>query len=88
MSEISGCHLSSDGKQVVVLGTTLEQVVMAVVNPADGRMTNLYSLESKEGAKRGAEPPEYKTYGAVMLNSIDERDDKAYIYASFLMDEQ
>ena len=87
VSEISGCQLSSDGKQVIVLGTTREQVVMAVVNATNGRMNNLYSLENREGTKKGAEPPKYKTYGAIILDSKDERDDKAYIYASFLMDE-
>ena len=60
---------------------------MGVVDATNGRMTNLYSLENKEGAKKGAFPPEYKTYGAIMLDSRDERDDKPYIYASFLMDE-
>ena len=48
ISTISGCQLSSDGAQIVILGTTREQVVMGVVNAADGRLNNLYSLENKE----------------------------------------
>lgn len=71
ISTITGCQLSSDGTQVVILGATQEQVVMGVVNATTGQMTNLYSLENKEGAKRDAEPPEYKTYGAIMLDSRD-----------------
>ena len=61
---------------------------MAVVNTTNGRMNNLYSLESKEGAKRNAEPPEYKTFGAILLDAQDYQDQKAYIYTSFLMDGQ
>ena len=59
---------------------------MGVVNTTNGRMNNLYSLENKEGAKRNAEPPNYQTFGAIMLDSQDFSDEKAHIYASFLMD--
>ena len=84
--DISGCQLASDGSQMIILGTSREQVVMGLVNTTTGRMNNLYSLENKEGAKRNAEPPEYQTFGAIMLDSLDFQDQKAYIYASFLMD--
>ena len=86
--QITGCKLSTDGKQLVVLGSTREQVIMAVVNTTDGRMNNLYSLESKEGAKKDAEPPQYETFGAILLDSRDYQDGKSYIYTSFLMDGQ
>ena len=88
ISQISGCELSTDGSSVVVLGTSREQVIMGVVNATSGRMNNLYSLENKEGAKRNGIVPEYKTFGAVLLDSKDYVDEKAYIYASFLMDGQ
>ena len=84
--EISGCELSTDGSQMVILGTTREQVIMGVVNTTNGRMNNLYSLENKEGTKRNAEPPEYQTFGAILLDSQDFQDQKAYVYSSFSMD--
>ena len=87
LSEITGCQLSSDGKSVVILGKSKEQVVMAVVNGTNGYITNLYSLENKEAAK-AAEVPDYATFGAIMLDSKDPEDSKSYIYSSFLMNGQ
>ena len=87
VEEITGCELSSDGKQIVALGTTREQVVMAVVDGASGRISNMYSLENRT-IKRSDNTPIYLSYGAIMLDVKDPVDSKPYIYASFLMDNQ
>ena len=87
INQITGCSLSTDKTQVIVLGTTKDQVVTAVVNTTTGRIANLYSLSDYKVAKKGGLPPDYRTYGAVMLDSEDPRDRKAYIYASFLKDD-
>ena len=52
-----------------------------------GKITNLYSLEDKDLAKSG-ETPLLQTYNAFLLDSRDYKDDKAYIYASFLKDKK
>ena len=45
----------------------------------------MYSLENKLALKEDR-TPDYKTFGAIMLDSADERDGKSYLYSSFLMD--
>ena len=84
---ISGCQLSSDGQSLVVLATTQDQVVMAVVNATSGKVTNLYSLEDKASAASTTKPS-YSTQGAILLDSNDSSDGRAYLYASFLKDNE
>ena len=77
--------MSSNGESVIILGTTDYQVVMGVVNGKTGKISFLYGLEEKG---RSEELPSYSTFGAVMLDSNDGGDGKAYLYTSFLMEER
>ena len=84
--QVTACKMSSNGQQVVILGTTQSQIAMAVVNATTGKITNLYSLEEKATAELRDKKPAYETFGAILLDNDDIADGKAYLYTSFLMD--
>ena len=71
----------------MVLGTTESQVIMGIVNATSGKISNLYSLEDKATARIDDKKPDYTTYAAILLDSKDSTDGKAYLYTSFLMNE-
>lgn len=79
--------MSDDGESLVILGTTQEQVAMAIVNATNGKVNYIYSLEDKQTATSDSKPS-YSTHGAIMLDSRDITDGKAYLYASFLKDNE
>ena len=83
INDITGCTLSSDKKQVVVMGTGFSQPVMFTVDTIDGTIDTFYSLQ-----KRSKTVPIYETFEGIYLDVKDYQDDKPYIYSSFLMSDK
>ena len=79
INDITGCTLSTDGKQVVALGVGLSQPVMMVLNTTDGSIDYLASLQNQDGPR-----PVIKTYGAILLDNYNPTKEST-IFVSYLM---
>lgn len=83
VTHITGCKLSTDQSELVVLGRTSGQVEMIILDPLTGKAKNLYALGLQDADESSLNSLE--TFGAIFLDKSDPLDGRAYLYVSFLL---
>ena len=86
IATITGCHMSSDGAELSLLArNSLETPTVIVIEPADGRINQFYSLEYRSTDQENL--PNYQTFGAIYFDTDDNKNrNYDYTYLSFIRD--
>ena len=76
ITDITGCSLSTDKQQTVVMGISLGKPVLLTLNNVDGRATNVIQATANQTPQ-----PTIRTFGAVLFDNANPRLPSSFYFS-------